>query len=268
MADDTVTVRAAPWHALALPQPLDFPPPYAEFSSNPDGFSYWWQLLKFVVDLPDPNAFPPLGGFSNDEQAAILRYVDTCRELAESTVLSHTGGLQLNVAEGKRALIADEPPRESIRGTVVLFRQIASDSEPASYSTVRKIIGRRISENRDGDWEQRDEMQRRWNRARATLMGGMLTSLAGRKVIQERGGHPSLPVPGEDVRPTEILSLFQYGDLIHWDKHRDAMSALQSDDFWMKFRTFQFLQVLIQLSHFYIGYSLLARRALELNEAV
>jgi len=266
--ESPITFTATEWRGTVLPQPLDFPPPYVENAKDQEGFSYWWQLIKYVFDLPDPHLFPPLSGFSAEERIVLLRYVAMCRELAESTVLSYEGGIEFKTKNGNVTFTADEPPREAIRGTVVLFRQLASDDERASYSTVRKIIGRRIHEVVDEHSGQRDEWQRRWNRARAALMSGMLTAMADRKVIDSMGGSRDVPVPGEDVRPTELISLFQYGDLIHWDKQREAMGALVADDFMHKFRTLQFLEVIIQLSHVYLGYSILVRRALDLPTEV
>lgn len=267
MADDeTITFTAAPWRASVLPQPLRFPPPYARYAADKEGFSYWWQLFRWVFDLPDPHKFPPLPAFAPQEREILVRFLDTCEELAESTLLSYGGGLQVRVENGEESITADEPPREAIRGCVVLFRQMTSEEEPASYSAVRKIIGRAIHDARDEHFDQRDEWQRRWNRARAALMGGLLTSMADRKVVNAMHGANSdqMPVGGEDVRPTELLSLFQYGELIHWGKNREALGELMKDDFMHKWQMFHFLEVVIQLSHFYLGYSVIVRRALGL----
>jgi len=262
--DETVTFHAESWRSLALPQPLSFAPPYAEQVRDKEGFAYWWQLLTFVFDLPNPHTFPPLRGFTSTEEAILLRFVETCRELAESTVLSYAGSVHFEMHDGIATLTADHPPREAIRGTVVLFRQMTAESEPASFSAARKIVGSRIRQVRDEHFDQRDEWQRRWVRARTALMSGLLTAMADRKVVRQQGGPDDVPVVGEDVHPTELLSLFQYGELIHWDKKRDAMSALIADDFGLKIQTHYFLEVVIQLSHLCLGYSLLVRRALGL----
>lgn len=264
MPDELVTFHGTTWRSLAFPQPLSFAPPYAEYARDKEGFAYWWQMLKFVFDLPNPHAFPPLHGFAPAEEAILLRFVETCRELAESTVLSHHGGVHFEIQGGIPTVSADEPPREALRGTVVLFRQMTAEGEPASFSAVRKIIGSRIKQVRDEHFDQRDEWQRRWVRARAALMSGLLTAMADRKAIRQEGGSDSYPIVGEQVRPAELLSLFQYGELIHWDKKRDAMSALMADDFDHKMQTHNFLEVVVQLSHLYLGYSLLVRRALGL----
>lgn len=265
MADDeTVTVTGGTWRAMVLPQPLRFAPPYARRATDKDGFSYWWQLFRWVFDLPDPHQFPPLPPFVDEQRVILQRFLDTCEELAGAILLSHRGGLTVEVREGIETTTLDEPSNEAIRGGLVLFRQITSDNEPASYGAVRKIIGRAIHETRDEQYDARDEWQRRWNRARAELLGGLLTSMADRKVVNEIGGHASVPVAAETVRPMELLSLFQYGDLIHWGKGRGELRELMKDDLIYKWQRFHFLEVVIQLSHFYLGYSVIVQRALGL----
>jgi hypothetical protein len=217
-----------------------------------------------VFDLPNPHRFPPLAGFTNEESGVLMRYVQSCRELAESTVLSYRTRLAFKSENGKPTVEADEPPREAIRGTVVLFRQISAEDETASYSRVRKIIGRRIHETRDEYADQRNEWQRRWNRTRGSLMSELLTAMADREAIRRMGGAETVPVPGEDVSPAELFSLFQYGDLIHWGDRRHAIGALMADEVIYRLRAFQFLEGVVQLSHFYIGYSVIVRRALDL----
>ncbi|QQQ80154.1 hypothetical protein IOD16_18255 [Saccharothrix sp. 6-C] len=261
--DEHVQIEAREWRSLALPQPLSFAPPYASRSTNPDGYRYWWQLIRFVFDLPDPNKFPPLEGFTPDELRVLERYVDTCYELSESTVLSSKGGIRVSFKDGVEQVSADLPSKEALRGTVVLFRQLASTEEPASYNKTRKIIGRRVNFQADSRRDERIEWQQRWNRAHGLLSASLLTAMADRKVIERMGGASSLPVPGEDVKPQEILSLFQYGDLIHWARNAEEMQALMKDEFLIKWRTVQFIEVVIQLSHFYMGYSLLVSTAIK-----
>lgn len=206
--DRSMEVEVAPWRSLMPPQPLRFAPPYAHVAATPRGYAYWWQLFRFVFDLPDPNRFPLLSGFNNEERAVLGRYVDVCEELAESTVLSHDGGLTFRVEDGQERVEPNFPPKEAIRGTAVLFRQLASSEEEASYSKTRKIIGRRIYELADDRRDERQESQVRWNRAHGQLQGGLLTTMVDRKIVALHGGHASVPVVGEDVRPQELLSLF------------------------------------------------------------
>lgn len=247
---------------MALPQPLTFAPPYADKVSNPAGYAYWWQLFRLLFDLPDPNKFPPLSGFTDVELVMLTRYIYACEEMAESTVLSHDGSLTFKVTDGEETVEANFPPKEAIRGTAVLFRQLASSEEEASYARVRKVIGRRIHEVGDERRDERDDYQRAWNRVHGRLNANLVPALADREAIRLQGGHRSVPVVGEDVKPQELLSLFQYGDLIHWGKNAAALKVLAGDDFAYNRAMFDYLTVVIQLSHFYLGYSLLVARAI------
>ena len=259
-------ITATEFRGTALPQPLRFPPPYADRTTNPSGYAYWWQLFKLVFNLPDPRKFPRLTGFQADELGVIRRYISCCEELSESTVLSSSGGVTVNLKRAddgrtQQTVSAEFPPREAIRGTTVLFRQLYSTEERASYTKVRKIIGRRIHECADKDRDHRDEMQRRWNKAHGQLRAYLLTFLADRTVCEARGWATNM-IPNADVKPEAMIKLFQYGDLIHWGEGAEELSRLSEDEFNQAWNTLHYLETMIQLSHFYLGYSLLAKAAI------
>ncbi|MFI0192183.1 hypothetical protein ACH4PW_32155 [Streptomyces sp. NPDC017082] len=259
-------ITATEFRATALPQPLRFPPPYADRTTNPNGYSYWWQLFRIVFDLPDPRKFPALDSFSLEELAVIKRFIRCCEELAESTVLSSNSEIKLHITRAEdgtqmEKITASFPPREAIRGTTVLFRQLYSDKERASYTKVRQIIGRHIHSTQDADRDRRDEMQRCWNRAQGQLRAYLLTYLADRAVCEARGWHTG-DLPNADVKPEALTKLFLYGDLIHWGDGAEELDQLSSDEFNHAWNTLRYMQVVAQLSHFYLGYSLLAKAAL------
>jgi hypothetical protein len=261
-----VQVTATEFRGTALPQPLRFPPPYADRTKNPAGYAYWWQLFKLVFDLPDPRGFPPLTGFQPAELEVIRRYIASCEELSESTVLSSNGGVTVNIKRGDdgsthETVTANFPPREAIRGTTVLFRQLYSTKERASYSAVRKLVGRRIHECADTDRDRRDQTQKSWNKAQGQLRAYLLTFLADRAACEAKGWGTAM-IPNADVKPEEVVKLFQYGDLIHWGEGAEAFGKLSEDKFNHAWNTLHYLETMIQLSHFYLGYSLLAKAAI------
>ncbi len=202
--------------------------------------------------------------FEKAQERVLRRYVDTCEELARSTVLSHDGGMRITFTRNNPdpTITRDRPSGEALRGTTVLFRQLASSAEPASFLAVRKLVGRRIHETRDAHREQRADVHKAWARAHAGLQQGLLRTEADRKVARAINWHE--PVGGEDVRPQHLLSLFQYGDLIHWDRRAEELQALASNDFDYATAEFRFIEVLLQLSHFYLGYAVLVRTAVGL----
>jgi hypothetical protein len=272
-----ITVQGEPPRADALTHALQFPPPLAHLSSAPENFTYWWHLLQFVFELPDPAAFPPLREHEKGDLPVARRYVATCRELAESSVLAHRGGIAVRDTGEGVMVTSDLPTKEAMRGTDVLFRQIQSSEEPASYAKVRKIIGRRIHEAPDdGHRDRRQEWQRRWRAAHGRLNTYLLTYLADAKALGWPDAHLSNPPaarsklderPGEDVKPMLVLSLFRYGDFIHWGDRREDFALLAQDDHGLNFAYMDYLEVLLQLSHFYIGYSVLAAAAFGLETA-
>ena len=86
--------------------------------------------------------------------------------------------------------------------------------------------------------------------------------MADRKVLLQMGASADFPVVGEDVSPTSLISIFQYGDLIHWGKRGDDHKALmEQNSFFAQRDQMDYLESVIQLSHFYLGYSLLVRAA-------
>lgn len=221
--------------------------------------------MRLVFDLPDPRKFPPLTGFSAEEISVVRRYNTCCEELAESSVLSHA--TRVNVSWNRaddgshqEKITAEFPAREAIRGTTVLFRQLFSNEERASYNTVRKLIGRRVHDCKDAESDRRAEMQKCWNGAHGQLRAYLLTFLADRKVCDASGWKAELP--DADVKPEALIKLFQYGDLIHWGDGAEELSRLSSDEFKRSWNTMHYLTALTQLSHFYLGYSLLTKSAI------
>jgi hypothetical protein len=242
---------------------LNFAPPFATLASNAEGFNFWWMQMQYVFDLPNPHRFPKLRIADCGDAKRLRRYERVCEELAQSTLLSYNGGFTLSWKQGDDAprVETDAPPVEVIRGVCATFRQVASDNELASYTSVRKIIGAAIEVQDDEHRDQRREWQKRWNRARGQLNMFSLKYLAESKIHAELG-HRS---PGEsatdaDARPLALIKKFQYGDLLHWGDTRDDLEDLQQDAVQYAIAFHQFLTSVIQLSHFYLGYACIASR--------
>lgn len=258
---EEVTITASTYRDTALPYALSFPPPYADRSEKPLGYSHWWQYMQLVFDLPNPSKFPRLGDFSPEEDLILDRFLETCEELSEATILSHDTSMTVSFeADGEPEIIANFPKKEAIRGAAVLFRQLNSTEERACYAKVRNIISRHVNELGDEHRDQRKEWHVRWGRAAGKLNAHLLTAMADRKVLEQMGAHRDSPVVGEDVSPTSLISIFQYGDLIHWGRRGEEHKALMEQDSFLAQRDqMNYLESVIQLSHFYLGYSLLVR---------
>jgi hypothetical protein len=66
----------------------------------------------------------------------------------------------------------------------------------------------------------------------------------------------------EEHSPAQLMSLFAYGDLLHWGKKRDVVAALEADEFAGIDRRSAFLQAAVVLAHVHMGFAELVRTAL------
>ena len=67
----------------------------------------------------------------------------------------------------------------------------------------------------------------------------------------------------EEHTPAELLRIYDYGDLIHWDRERSPeLAAFEQDPFTASDRRLAFLDAASGLAHLYIGFAELARAAI------
>ncbi|HUA10395.1 MAG TPA: hypothetical protein VMA83_00140 [Solirubrobacteraceae bacterium] len=248
---------------------LRFPPPLSDRSSEPDGFEFWWKMLEFVFALPAPEAFPPFSNAPKQADRKVLdRFIHTAEEMAESSLLSGTNRMTVNVGdEGEFETVETEfVTNEITRGFATLLRQMHSteNSDPARFLRVHEIL--RQTNGRSGD-DQVDERARQlaaWKKARVELLQENLKVRVGQKLRDE--GRMPAGIPGEgDMSPQTLISAYQYGDLIHWGHHRDKLEAVADDPFRSAHLRMQFLDAAVGICHLYLGFSLLVRASLGEN---
>lgn len=66
----------------------------------------------------------------------------------------------------------------------------------------------------------------------------------------------------EEDTPAELIRIYEYGDLIHWDKRSAQVAAFGQDRFTESDRRLAFLDAASGLAHLYIGFAELARTAI------
>jgi hypothetical protein len=268
VAAKTVTFHATSFHDAVLPQPLTFPPPYAELASDPKGFSRFWQFAHYAFNLPDPALFPvfpqPL---SEAERTTIDRYVNSCKDLAGYTVMSAHDSVQIlpNVTSGPtyRATFSSS---EVIRGASVLFRQLYS-KEPGSYLSVVGVVSKAHRETRDASTDQRADWLKYWRPVHGKLVQQRIEAIVARKSLIAQGAHPSIPIPFENEAPSELLSTFFYGDLIHWGDSRPEHDAFSANPLLRDLRKLRFLEAMTGLGHFYLGFSVMLTAAFRRDDS-
>jgi hypothetical protein len=222
------------FESLAAYHPIGFPPPLAEFSASPAFFEANWHLIQFVFGLPDPRGFPPFAATLPDDSLAILRrYSAAARELAESAFLAHPTGVTVNLVDGALEERVEErfPPKENVRGFSVLFRQFYSNEELASFNAVQRVLRQLNKEAVDDRLHARSDQLTGWGRAAGKLRGYSLKVLVGKR-LQPQGQLPPGKVVNEHLpSPQMLISVYNYGEDIHWGEKRQQVAAWKESPF-------------------------------------
>ncbi len=258
-----MTARAL--SAIVQDEPVAFPAPVVPGLSEQIAESRWRELA-YAFSLQDPREFPPIGreAFSADEIESIKRFIEAVGELGQSIVLNGGSRLTINLTgDLENEVDAEFPDNENIRGFSVLFRQCYSDNEAASFKAVRTAIGRAARATTDGDYERRLDLIKVWRRAHGKLREDQLEMHVLRALYAD-GKVSENALELHRDRPAQIISLYNYGEVIHFGAKRQELANLigagQFESAWSRM---QFLFAVTGLSHFYVGFSLLATAALK-----
>ncbi len=185
-------------------------------------------------------------------------------------MMSARDSVTFRIGEDGEALVeTTKSSRESLRGFIVLFRQLYANDETASYHDVVGIISKAIKATNDEDRELRDDIIRPWRRAHGLLMQQRIEAIVARKFVNSEyigQGDSPVPIPFEHARPTELISRYMYGDLVHFGSKRDALKSIGASELEIELDYMNFLEAATGLSHFYLGFSRLLARAFRLDE--
>jgi len=249
-------------------RPLPFTPPMRDEGSSPDAFDFHWRQLDYVFGLPDPGAFPRLSGaLDSGDSEVVQRYIATATDLARSAVLNA-------VDEGMHVDIEDDTDREQVAlrlaerdqqiGFAALLRHCDSTKERASFGRVANILWKATETS---GVEDRDPAARAvalntlkaWRRAVGRLHARSLNQLLRDRLATDE--QLAVLALDEEHSPNHLLSVYDYGDLLHWDSKRENLAAWNDDDYRSAERRLTFLACACALAHAYIGFAVLARAA-------
>jgi hypothetical protein len=241
-----------------------FPIPLVEHVTAPQVFEFWWKQLGYVFALGDPRSFPLLPDVVADEDREVVeRYVQVAARLAGSGLLNalsegfnirHPDGM-----DGAEEIVQNFSRADLQAGFAVFLRQCDSD-DPASFHRVRGILDRAALATADGHRDERIAQLRAWRSAAATLHRKSLNQLIRERLAAEEQLRAFLY--DEEHSPGELVRLYDYGDLIHWDRGSGELAAFERDPFTASDRRLAFLDAASGLAHLYIGFAELARAAI------
>lgn len=140
----------------------------------------WFEQLDYVFQLPAGAEFPLLRhGFADADVERLRRYVQTARELADSSVLTDGGyGYRVQFEpDGVRNVEASMPKNEVVRGMAALFRQIYANEERASFSKVSGLLRRETEAHLDAQTENRRTQLDSWRSAQGQLRAHWLENM-------------------------------------------------------------------------------------------
>ncbi|MFI5893831.1 hypothetical protein ACIA5D_27390 [Actinoplanes sp. NPDC051513] len=245
---------------------LPYAPPLAELATRPQAFQFQWNLLWAAFQLPNPAEFPPLILANDEDISTLSRYSATARRLASTTILNSAEKATITVTNTSAGQVVStesvSSPHDATVGFSVTFRQLFANDERASFSTVRNLLGRRNHEISDELSAKRQGILQAWRSAHADLLNAPLKTIA----VGRHHGAKTVTVGGGRKTPREIIEIFNYGELIHWDKHRDAFNELNDTEEHAALNRLEFLEAAAGLSHLYLGFSVIVDGILEASQ--
>ncbi|CAH0189921.1 hypothetical protein [Rhodococcoides fascians] len=260
-ASDKVVVDFMPIEDTIHPVKLNFPIPLVDKALDPKGFRFHWEKLTYAFQLPDPAQFPPVT-IEPEEQRVVARFIQTCLQLAQYTVLNGSGGISINSNEGEWSVSANFPSHQEFVGLSGTFRQLHNPPDEASYSSVKRIIDAAAGRLEGDDLERARDLSRVWDKTRKALLKKMMSTIVCEKVLGDliEPDEPRVSMYG--VNPDEIIKAYNYGDSLHWGSGRETLQRLHQDEYTEAFHKHCCIEAMITLSHFYFGYAMLAAAAL------
>lgn len=265
----TVKITARSTETLALDEPLRFPIPPTASGFDPQTARYWWGLIQYGTDVPDPRAFPPLGlaAFSTDERKVLERFVSTTERLASSAVLTQEIGMTVNVGEGgiQEEVVENIPPFDAVAGFSVLLRQCYAPDERASFKKVMDILWQVVARTDGSEEAARHDFLARWRKAVGGTQARSVQNQAIKALIRRGviGDDPDLERYPDSDTPERLLSDYFYGDTIHWDKKAEVVEQREQDAVTSAFFRHDFFNAAAGFAHLYIGFAALITVALE-----
>ncbi|OZE38962.1 hypothetical protein CH278_01225 [Rhodococcus sp. 05-2254-5] len=245
--------------------PLKFDPPLSHLASDPTGFNHQWQLLTYAFDLDDPRDFPSFETtLPPEDLRSLRRFITVAQTVAPYTLVSHKGGFTMNISNGEvthETVVADD---EVIVGFSVRFRQLHhSSSGDPDFSRVSNILEKHARTQTDVFKDDRIMLLAKWRAARGKLINRNLKNIVARMVLEKDDcPNPSDHANYEGMNPTELINLFNYGELIHFGKHSEEYEELAEDEFSHDHKQHAFMVSMLGLIHLYFGYSELIRKAI------
>ena len=164
-------------------------------------------------------------------------------------------------AEGWNIAIVNYPTDEMFLGTSAVFRQLHNEQEEASFSRVWNALSKVASALPEPHRAETVSVLKQWKTARAELMKHTLQSMTAAKVSGAKLDTDP-PVSFGNIKPDNLIRLFNYGDTLHFGEKRHELVSLLEDGFEEAYFRYGALISILGLSQLYFGFAVLVDAAL------
>lgn len=260
--EQTTQLKVKAPESLLLDRRPPFRPPLEEHVLERKVFDFWWKQLDYVFGLADPRSFPPLPDVLLPEERTIIeRYVRVACDLAASGLLNALAeGFNVRMPDGVAGPEEIEPgfSRADLQaGFAALLRQCDSPKEPGRFDRAWSILRAKAESVQDETRGARLAQLQAWSAAVKKLRAKSLNQLLRDKLGRE--GLRAFEYQ-EEHSPRQLMSLYNYGDLLHWDdKKNPVLAQFEADPYVASDRRLAYLDAASGLAHVYIGFAELAR---------
>lgn len=163
-------------------------------------------------------------------------------------------GYTVSFGKGAGVIDATLPSSELSRGLALLFRQLYAPDERASFASAMRVLQEAVRGQESPAMQAQVEQLSRWGRAAGKLRADWLEALVFERGKDDGKLPEMLRAPVPEQTPEQILSVFFYGEYIHWDSGAETVEEWASDPFTDTHYRFFFLTAVAQLAAIYVPF--------------
>jgi hypothetical protein len=214
-------------------------------------------MLAYVFALPSPGSAPVLTlPLSEDDRALVARYALSVVDLGESSLFNVAQRFTHGESHGTEVIHhAEFLNREGSRGVAVTFRQLHSTKERASFDKICSALFKHLKSEPAEVRDQGQQVVARWREAHNKLQGHSLNQLTRKKMIEEKMIGGEYVAYAHELPPQDLLSLYLYGDYIHWDGKRVELAEAAKDPVMEGMLRMNFMEAMLVFGHIYLGFA-------------
>ncbi|MBL3737096.1 hypothetical protein [Mycobacteroides abscessus] len=265
-----ITLDLVPYEGTIHPYPLAFDPPLIEHATTDagrKGFRHIWEKLNYAFALPDPTQFPGLPALTAEDRVILERFVQMCRRLAGYSAINDDSRLsyKFNGSIENTEYNIDYPSEESFAAAAVCFRQLHSGREAAPFDKAKGRLSKAVQQLPEKHRSSANDILEQWKAARGKLMTELLDTIVCRKAAPPNPP-PNFPISYYNIHPEDLITTFQYGDVIHFTDRRENLKTLTENSTNAAYYRYAVLLAITALSHLYFGFALLIEAAMSTRD--